>query len=324
MQLTSAVSTTTTYQASSTIPFPQTYTNETIALDPRLAVTPMDGLLGTSDNATLIAEDVASYFNELPITLVEHQPATCSATSTVSIPGIPAAQNCREINYPYSTAIDFYWFNTSKGSTIYVDFIQGRFLEFQYSVKNYTALHDIAINYTNSSSAVASAKVADLMANSYGIDLGKLALGNIFAGDGSNRVSWYQTYQGIQIGDGGSVFFEYYPPTSQIIWLVVNMDSGWEAQPPWSFQSLSVFVAEIGGWNQIPSSVTLNVSSSVALADARTYATDTLHMSYTSYSSIELAVVSGHLYYAATVANQSHTYVLFVNPITGEVGYPSS
>lgn len=321
-QNTSGVPTTMT-SATTTIPSPQTYANETVAPDPRLAVTPVDGLLGTSNNATLIAEDVASYFDELPITLVEHQPATCSASSTVSIPGIPAGQNCREIDYPYSTAIDFYKFNSSKESTIYVDFIQGRFLELQYIVRNFTALHDSSVNYTNSSPDVASAKVVGLMANAYGIDLGKFTLRNTFAGDGSNRVSWYQTYQGMQIGDGGGIYFEYYPPTSQIIYLVVNMNFGWTSQPPWSFQTLGSFVAEIGGWNQIPPSVTLNLSSSVALADAKTYATNTLHMGFIGYSSIELTLVSGHLYYAATVANQSNTYVLFVNPITGEVGYPS-
>ena len=323
-QSTSGLSTTTAYTATSTIPSPQTFTNETVSPDPRLAVTPIDGLLGTSSNATLIAEDVASYFNELPIMLVEHQPATCSASSTVSIPGIPAGQNCREIDYPYSTAIDSYKFNSSKGSTIYVDFFQGKFLELQYIVKNYTALHDGSVNYTNPSSAVASAKVASLMASAYGIDLGKFTLGNMFAGDGSNRVSWYQTYQGMQVGDGGGIYFEYYPPTSQIIWLIVNMNFGWEIQPPWSFSDLGVFAADIGGWNQIPSSITLNLSSSAALADAKTYATNTLQMGFIGYSSIELALVSGHLYYAATVANQSNTYVLFVNPITGEVGYPSS
>jgi hypothetical protein len=323
-QSTSGVSTTTAYTASTTIPSPQTYTNETVSPDPRLAVTPMDGLLGTSNNATLIAGDVASYFNELPITLVKHQPATCSASSTVSIPGIPAGQNCRETDYPYSTAIDFYKFNGSKGSVIYVDLFQGKFLELQYIVKNYTALHDSSVNYTNPSSAVASAKVANLIANAYGIDLSKFTLGNIFAGDGSNRVSWYQTYQGMQISDGGGIYFEYYPPTSQIIWLVVNMDFGWGIQPPWSFNDLGRYAVGIGGWNQIPSSITLNLSSSVALAGAKTYAENTLHMGFIGYSSIELALVSGHLYYAATVANQSNTYVLFVNPITGEVGYPIS
>lgn len=321
-QSVSGVSTRTTHTATSTIPSPQTYTNETVAPDPRLAVAPYDGLFGTSSNATSIAENVASYFNELPITLVEHQPATCSANSTVSIPGIPAGENCREIDYPYTTAIDFYKFNSSRGSTIYVDFFQGKFLELQYAVKNYTALHDSSVNYTNPSSAVASAKVTSLMANAYGIDLGKFALGNVFAGDGSDMVSWDQTFNGIQIADAGGILFEYYPPTSQIICLIVNMNFGWEVQPPQSFKDLSAFAAGIGGWNQIPSSITLNLSSSVALADAKSYATDTLYMGYIGYSSIELAMISGHLYYAATVANQSNTYVLFVNPITGEVGYP--
>jgi hypothetical protein len=322
-QDTSGISTATTYTATSTIPSPQTYTNTTVAPDPRLAVTPMDGLLGATSNASLIAEKVASFFNELPVTLVEHQSPVCSASSTVSIPGIPTGENCRTIDYPYSTAIDFYKFNTSKGSTIYVDLFQGRFLEFQYTVRNYTGLHDSSVNYTNPSPDVASAGVADLMSNAYGIDLGKFSLGDIFAGDGSNRVAWYQTYQGMQIGSGGGIYFEYYPPTSQVIWLIVNMNSGWEAQPPWSFNSLSTFAAGIGGWDEIPSSITLNLSSSVALADAKTYATNTLHMGYIGYSSIELALISGHLYYSATVANQSNTYVLFVDPISGEIGYPS-
>lgn len=323
---TTGTSTGTTYTATSTISPPQTYTNETVVPDARLSVTPMDGLLGTSNNATAIAEDVASFFNELPITLVGHQPATCSATTSESIPGIPAGKNCREVDYPYSTAIDFYRFNSSKGSTIYVNFFQGRFLEVQYTVENYTALHDhVVSNYSKPFSPdVASAKVVDLMANEFGIDLSKLALDNAYAGDGSDRVSWYQTYGGLQIANAGGIYFEFYPPTSQIIWLVVNMNSGWEGQPPWSFQAFDMFSAEIGGWNMIPSSVTLNVSSLVALAHAKTYAATTLHMGYVSYSNIELALVSGHLYYAATVANQSTAYVLLVNPITGQVGYPTA
>src|SRR5215471_17648912 len=123
----SSTTTQSTSSTTSTIPFPKTYTNETILMDPRLAVTRMNGLLGTSNNATRIAETLALYLNESPVQMVEYRPATCSSSET----------NCRLIDYPYSTAFDYYVFKTAKGSNITVDFVQGTFLELQYVVQNY-------------------------------------------------------------------------------------------------------------------------------------------------------------------------------------------
>ena len=322
-------SVTTTMHATTTIPSVQTYTNETVPFDPRLAVTPMRGLLETSDNATVIAEALASDLNELPVRLILHSPATCSVNSTASISGIPAGENCRELNYPYSTAIDFYLFKSAKGSNITVDLIQGRFLELQYIVQDYNTLYnDYFGNYTagvsNPSPAVASVTVGNLMQSAFGIDLSKVSLANPYASEHWIRVDLTQQYNGMMIANSGEVYFEYYPPTSQVIRLIVEESNNWALQSPWSPEAIGPFVAQLGGWHLIPPNFPLNISAPVALDDAKTYATNALHMGSIGYASISLQMVQDHLYYAATVSNQTKTLLFFVNPITGQIGFPQT
>jgi hypothetical protein len=67
------VSKTSTYISSivsRTLPFAQTYVNKTVLLDQSLAVTPLLNLLQTSNNATIVAEGLASELNEVPIALL--------------------------------------------------------------------------------------------------------------------------------------------------------------------------------------------------------------------------------------------------------------
>lgn len=284
-------------QQTSTIPPARTYTNQTVSLDPRLSVTPMQGLLESSSNATEIANALASGLQEAPIQLLSHRPATCVASST----------SCIESNYPYSTAVDLYVFRTAKGSNITVNLIQGKFFELQYVVQDFDALYNGYLNnhtgaiYPPPSASAASAKVADLMLESFGIDLSKVSLVNNVTGP--IWVQWSQQFQGLNIANSGVVYFEFYPLTSQVIRMVID---------------------ENGGWHLVPSNFPLDIPPSNALSSAKAYAITTLEMGSINYAKTSLQVIQSHLYYALTVANQTMTYVLYVNPITGVVGYPSS
>jgi hypothetical protein len=263
-----------------------------MTLDPRLAVSPIQGLLETSGNATTIAYALASSLNELPVQLILHNPATCSFNST----------SCTEENFPYSTAVDLYIFETAKGSNITVELIQGRFIELQYDDANYSSLYNDYWNshpYGSPPSAAEDVAVGDLLLKSFGLDLSGVSLADNVTGPG--WASWTEEYNGLGIANSGEIYFEVYPPTSQIIRLVID---------------------ESGGWHLIPSDFPLNISASAALDYAKAYATNTLHMGFLGYASVSLEIVQNCMYYAATVSNQSQTYVLFVNPITGEVGFP--
>jgi hypothetical protein len=283
----------------------------------------MRGLLETSTNATTIAEALASSFNQLPIQLTLHSPPTCTGTST----------SCGEADFPYSTAVDLYIFKSSTGSNITVEFILGRFLELQYVVQDYNSLYnDYFNNYTagmsNPSPSIASVTVGNLMLSAYGIDLSKVSLANIYAGEQWLRVDWTEQYRGMGIANSAEVYFEYYPPTSQVIRLII-VENSIEEQDlccgyPLTLGMIGTFNAEQGGWYLIPQNFPLNISASAALNSAKEYGTNTLHMNNIVYASIDLQVIQDHLYYAATISDQSKTYYLFVNPITGEVGFPLS
>lgn len=274
----------TTTMRSTTIPMASTYTNETVSLDSRLAVEPL-GNLRTSTNATTVAEALASNLGELPIQPVSQRLPSCSDNSVF----------CTQSTYV---------FRTSTGSNISVDFISGSFYELDYIVQDYNTLYN---GYWNSHSignpptTAEDLAVGNLMLNSFGLDLSKVTLNDNVTGPG--WAQWSQEYNGLQIANSGVVYFEVYPPTSEIIRLII---------------------IEGAGWHLVPANFPLNVQASAALDSAKAYATNTLHVGYIGYASISLQIVQDHLYYAATLSNQSKTYILFVNPITGEVGFPDS
>ncbi len=278
----STTTTSTAISFSSTIPLPQTYTSTTVSLDPRLAVTPL-GSLATSTNATMVANELASSLGELPIQLISSKVPTCSDSSIL----------CTQSTY---------LFQTSKYSNITVDMVSGKFYELDYFAQNYSALYNgywSTHQYGTPPSISADLAVGNLMLQAFNLDLSNVQLNTSISGPGWQQ--WMQDFNGIQIANGGQVYFEVYPPTSQIIRLII---------------------VEGTGWNLIPSSFPLQVSASSALNSTKTYATNTLHMGYITYASLSLQVVQDHLYYAATLSNQSKTYILFVSPITGQIGFP--
>jgi len=303
-----------------TIPYAQTYTNETVPLDPCLTVAQQSGPLETSSNATAIAASLAYYFGETPIRLTLHRPATCTSNTT----------SCREEYFPYSTAVDLYVFRSSTGSNITAESIQGRFLELTYTVQNYSTLYDDYFNDTtgvsNSSLTTAISAVSNLMLRAYGVNLTEVTLGNTYESEHWIRVDWTQRFAGMEIANGGEIYFEFYPPTSQVIRLII-IENSIEAfdlccGQPLTLPMMDVFNTQQGGWYLIPPNFPVVMNASAALTLAKKYGTTILHMNYITYSSIELYAVQDHLYYAATISDQSRTYYLFVNPITGQVAFP--
>jgi len=183
-----------------------------------------------------------------------------------------------------------------------VDFISGSFYEFDYIVQDYNTLFNGYWNshpIGNPPTTAEDLAVSNLMLNSFGLDLSKVTLNDNITGPG--WAQWSQEFNGLQIANSGEVYFEVYPPTSAIIRLIV---------------------IEGAGWHLVPANFPLDIQASAALDSAKGYATTTLHIGFIGYASISLQIVQDHLYYAATLSNQSKTYILFVNPITGEVGFP--
>ena len=257
-----------------------TYTNQTVPLDPRLAVTPL-GNLSSSTNATTIASDLASGLGELPIQLVSKHLNTCFFTCDQSI----------------------FSFMTAKDSNITVYFVGDSFYLLLYEVQNYSTYLNAWTNQTTWSPPTVGEDLAvsNLMLRAYGLDLSRVSLNANSTGPG--WATWSQEYQGLPIVNSSQITFNVYQPTSLIFRLeIIAYD----------------------GWNVIPTSFPLNVTSPVALASAEAYATNTIHAENMSGATIKFQIIQGHLYYVAIIGNQSLAYILYVNPATGEVGFPTA
>jgi hypothetical protein len=276
-----SASTTATITSSSTSTVQTvTYTNQTVPLDSRLAVTPL-GNLSSSTNATTIAIDLASGLGELPIQLVSEHLSTCFFTCDQSI----------------------YSFSTAKDSNITVFLVGGSFYLLLYQVQNYSTYLDAWTNQTTWSPPTVGEDIAvsNLMLRAYGLDLSRVGLDANSTGPGWS--TWNQEYQGLPIVNSSQITFNVYQPTSLIFRLEI---------------------IAYAGWNVIPSGFPLNVTATEALASAQGYATNTIHIGNVTSATIAFQIIQGHMYYAATISSQSRAYILYVNPDTSEVGFPTA
>ncbi|MDV3292660.1 MAG: hypothetical protein LYZ70_00130 [Nitrososphaerales archaeon] len=282
------VSTQTATVASRTTPLAQTYTNVTMAADTSLTVNRIQGLLQTSSNATTIAQSLALQLNEQPIRLVSQRLPTCSDNSIL----------CTQATYLYKTADD---------SNITIAFVKGKFYELDYIAQDYWRLtYGNATTNLSFNTTKADVAVEQLMANTFGVSLGNMALVNQFSpvlSSTNYQIQWAQGYQGVPIANSGVIFFQFYPPTSKLVRIIID---------------------ENDGWYQIPPNFPFKVQPSAALSSVEGYAASNLHMSSIEYTSVSLQVVGNQMYYAITVSNFIKSYLLFVNPRTGEIGFPQS
>jgi hypothetical protein len=79
-------------------------------------------------------------------------------------------------------------------------------------------------------------------------------------------------------------------------------------------------------WYVVPPSFGLSVQPSQAVSIAVGVASSQLNMSQISYTNVAFVVVQGHLYYYVSVRGGESRliqYSIYVNPRTGEVGFPS-
>lgn len=288
------VATSTATVVSRTIPPIQTYTSGVaVPLDPSLVVNPVQGLLQTSANATQIAQAMASKVNELPIRLVSEQLPTCS--------GAPVP--CSQATNPY------YLYETAANSNISITLVQGKFYEIDYITQNYYKLTGGSATSTTGSafnSTKADGQVRQIVNDAFGLPLQSLSLVDQLPPRVSSTdyvIQWGQEYEGLPIANSGVVYFEFYPPTGQLIRMIIDEGSGWYSIPP---------------------NFPLTVQASEALNSVAEYATDTLHMNLVSYTDVSLQIVQNHMYYGVTVSNDTNSYLVFVNPRTGEIGFPRS
>jgi len=278
--VTSATVTSTVTSTSTSTVGTVTYTNQTVPLDSRLAVTPL-GNLSSSTNATAIAGELASGLGELPIQLVSKHLDTCFFTCDQSI----------------------YSFSTAKDSNITVFFVGSSFYLLLYEVQNYSGYLDAWNNQTTWSPPTVGEDLAvsNLMLRAYGLDLSRVGLDASSTGPG--WATWSQEYQGLPIANSSQITFNVYQPTSLIFRLEIIAYSG---------------------WNVIPPNFPMNVSATEALASAQAYATNTIHIGNITSATIAFQIIQGHMYYAATISSQSQAFILYVNPATGEVGFPTT
>jgi hypothetical protein len=282
--------TSTTTVASATTPPVQNYTSATVPPDPSLAVNPIQGLLQTSTNASVIAQSLASQLNELPITLVSQQLPTCTGNSIL----------CTQSTYIYKTPT---------GSNITVDMIQGKFYELDYITQDYYTLTGGSTASVTASAfnvTKADGEVQQIVNKAFGVPLANLTEVDQLSPYLSATdyvVQWGEGFQGMPIANSGVVYFEFYPPASQLVRMIITEGSGWYS---------------------IPSNFPLDVQPTVALDSVVGYATYTLHMNSISYSDISLQIIQERMYYTVTLSNYAHTYLFVVNPRTGEIGFPQS
>jgi hypothetical protein len=196
-----------------------------------------------------------------------------------------------------------YSYRTAKDSNITVYFVGRSFYLLLYEVQNYSTYLNSWINQTTWSPPTVGEDLAvsNLMLRAYGLDLSKVGLDANSTGPG--WATWSQEYHGLPITNSSQITFNVYQPTSLIFRLEI---------------------IAYAGWNVIPSSFPLDVSASEALASAQTYATNTIHMRTITLATIAFQIIQDHMYYIATVGNQSIVYILYVNPVTGEVGFPTA
>lgn len=296
---TTTTNTTTTFTASRTIDF-RTFTGKTVAIDPSLQVQTIQSILLTG-NATRIAQRLASALNELPVTLVSEQ-LPHGPNNTV---------NAFEATYNY---------RTSKDSHIGITFLywnnQFQFYQLGYTVKDYTNLRDGTAPNNPSFNATKAERSAEQIMSGLGIPFAQVTLVNrnpVYISTTYSTVEWVQGYKGIPVSGtlvtdwGGSritvpstLQLEFYPPTGELI-------------------GISMFGPY---WYLIPASFPLDVQPSTAISTGVSIANSQLNMSQVTYTNAALVAIQGHLYYVISVGNGIIQYSIYVNPRTGEVGFP--
>ena len=196
-----------------------------------------------------------------------------------------------------------YSFSTAKDSNITVFFVGSSFYLLLYEVQNYSGYLDAWNNQTTWGPPTVGEDLAvsNLMLRAYGLDLSRVGLDASSTGPG--WATWSQEYQGLPIANSSQITFNVYQPTSMIFRLEI---------------------IAYAGWNVIPPNFPLNVAATEALASAQAYATDTVHVGNITSATIAFQIIQGHMYYAATISSQSQAYILYVNPATGEVGFPTT
>lgn len=299
------ISTTTTTNITTTNTFSRTieyrtFTGKTVAIDPSLQVQMIQSILITG-NATQIAQRLASAFNELPVTLVSEQ-----------LPyGPNNTKNAFQATYNY---------RTSKDSRIGITFTylnnQFQFYQLGYTVKDYTNLTSVTVPNNPSFNTNKAGQSAEQIMSDLGIPFAQVTLVNrkpSYISTTDYAVEWVQGYKGTPLSGtlvtdwGGSritvtstLELEFYPPTGELI-------------------GISMFGPY---WYLIPANFPLNVQASTAISTVVSMANSQLNMSQLTYTNAAFVAIQGHLYYVISVGNGIIEYLIYINPRTGEAGFP--
>lgn len=285
-QTTTVVSSTVITQASTTLPMP-TFPGEirTVPLDPSLQVTPTNQVLFDS-NATKIVQWVASLLGEAPVTLEsEIQPGGPNNTILA-----------------YQATYDF---RTTAGSEVVVTYLYGQFYELDYRIAGTAANPPVVANATQFAEKLLNGSSASGESLAFQSQVSS-------AGPGFTDTRLVESFRGLPITGSlarnfdGSHFIE----EITVDLLIGPTDN--------HLNRLFLFSPD---WYAIPQDFPLEVQPSQA-ASAALAVVNSLNSGGNYVTNVSFAFVSGHLYYLVTASNYQVSYYVFVNPRTGEAGFP--
>lgn len=277
--LTSTTTTVKTTASTTTTTGPVIYAGKTVAIDPALQVPLFQSVL-LSNNASQIANSVASSLNALPITLT----------------GVTSGES--------------FHFRTANGSSIIVTLVQGSFYRLDYS-SNSTSTPGSSSRFGIEN---ASESAASMMTN-LGVPASSVNWVDqeFYLSPSTYELKSSQSLQGVPL-TGALV-------TNSSGNYVLSISAAFQFNPQSSLLTgMTILSAD---WYQIPSGFPLQNGPSQAITLAADYAVGSLGVTTIASAQVSFVGVQNHLYYAVTLATGSTSYILFVNPRTGEVGLPT-
>lgn len=329
---------TTTTRLTVTMAIPVFYMDKVVDFDPSLKIELCNTIL-FSNNATEIAEALAKALGEAPIKPVSLAPENSSTyrmdsssiiTTTVTIPQPTITPTFTTTISPTTQAVTVtlvtstggetilnhtkeYMFETAKNSTIAITFIDDRFYQLTYTVKERI---DRKVEVLNPNfNPIEKIEYAKKVVSSLGIRIDlldesfpKTLYPSIF------HVSWTQKYRNVTIGtlvkdwagnlviEPSIISFTFYPETGKLISLTI-------VSPHWYI---------------VPSNFPINISPNEATSIAKDHITKYTLIKEITFAQTNFIVIKNHLYYIVTLYGDKGSYNVIVNPRTGEVGFPQN
>jgi hypothetical protein len=257
-----------------------------VPLDPALQVNYTNPLL-LSNNATNIAQWVASQLEDTHVALVSTIPP----------------QGPNNAILAYQTVYDF---RTATGSEIVVSYLYGQFYELDYRIPGTSSNPPYVANATELADRILSGPGSAVQNLTFQTQVSS-------AGPQFEDVRLAQTFNGTAISGALAENFDgsHYLEGSTFELLL--------GPSPNHLNRLFLISPD---WFRVPTSFPVVFPPSEA-AHSALFALNYLSSKSVWGTSVDFAAVSGHLYYLVTATNSTGSYYVFVNPRTGQAGFPT-